>query len=232
MREMQRRVHLFTQQGLRVVLDAHAALFQHDIAFCSHIGVGQIEIDHTVGVERHDELQAVARDLLVEGGVVVRGEGVVLTAVAGDGLRELIARHGWRATKHHVLEEVRETREAGRIIHGADAIPQHVRHDRRPVIGDHENLHAILQGELEYLGVLGLHRASGRDRNDRSSQNALENPIEQAAKPAAAVLGFPLAALIDGRAFLRIFLRSGLAFDRCLAVRLLGHQPIMFVRRR
>ena len=75
--------------------------------------IRQIEIDHAVGVERHDEPQPVARDLLVERRVVVGGERVVLAAVARDGLRELVARHACRAAKHHVLEEMREPARPG-----------------------------------------------------------------------------------------------------------------------
>ena len=111
-----------SRKRLRIVVDAHAAFFQHHVAFGLNADIRQIEIGHAVGFELHDELQSVLRDLLVEGRVIVRGEGVVLAAVARDGLRELAARHGRRAAEHHVFEEMRQAGNARRIVHRADLV--------------------------------------------------------------------------------------------------------------
>ena len=50
-----------------------------------------------------------------------------------------------------MLEEMRQARNARRIVHRADLEPQHLGDDRRAVIGDHQHLHAVLQRELEGL---------------------------------------------------------------------------------
>ena len=91
------------------------------------------------------------------------GEGVELAAILGDGLREKIAGHRLGTPEHHMLEEMRDARDAGRIVHATDPKPQHLSHNRRTMIGDHQHLHAVLQGELESV-VTGLARIDRRQR--------------------------------------------------------------------
>ncbi len=51
MGKIQRGVDLFAHQRLRIVVDAHAALFQHHVALGAHVVIGKIEIGHAVGFE-------------------------------------------------------------------------------------------------------------------------------------------------------------------------------------
>jgi len=75
------------------------------------------------------------RDLLVERGVVMRGESVIVTSVARHGACKLIAGHARSAAEHHVLEEVRQTGIARRVVGGSNPEPQHLGDDWRAVIG-------------------------------------------------------------------------------------------------
>ena len=68
---MQRRFHLLARKRLRIGFDAQAALFQHDIALGEHVRLGEIEIDHAVGLELHHQRQTVLGDALEVGGVVM-----------------------------------------------------------------------------------------------------------------------------------------------------------------
>jgi hypothetical protein len=87
-------------------------------------------------------------DALEIGGVIVRGEGVLLPAQLGHHLGEgaLLVVAG--ALEHEMLKEMGDAGLAERIISRTVAIPDHVGHDRRPMIGDHHHLHAIVEPEV------------------------------------------------------------------------------------
>ena len=105
-------------------------------------------------------VEPVLGDALVVAGHVVAGEGVVLAAEPGDDLGELAGRDLVRRLEHQVLEEMRDARDARRLVGRADAIPDVVRHDRRAVVGHDDDLHAV--GELELA-----HAADDRARLQR-----------------------------------------------------------------
>ena len=76
------------------------------------------------------------------------GEGVVLAAILGDDLGELAGRDLVCALEHQMFEEVGDARGARRLVGGADLVPDHLGHDRRAMIRDHQHLQAVLKGEL------------------------------------------------------------------------------------
>ena len=93
-----------------------------------------------------------------------------------------------------MLEEMRQARNAGRIVHRAHLEPQHLRDDRGAVIGDHQHLHAVLQRELEDLrrwrGLARRRRRAAARRGADPAQTAVSATIAAAAilepvKPAA-----------------------------------------------
>ena len=138
-----------------------------------------------------------AGDLLIEGGVVMGGEGVVLAAILGDGLGKGVARHLLGAAEHHVLEEMRQARDARRIVHRAHLEPQHLGDDRGAVIGDHQHLHAVGQRELEsVLPAGGLRRgwqlgraacdARRQRRHTQQRSQSRKRRVLEPVKPAAA----------------------------------------------
>ena len=65
------------------------------------------------------------------------------------------------ALEHQVFEEMREPRFAGRLVGGADLVPDHVRHDRRAMIRHHDDFEPV--GERE-VGDLARWRAPRRRR--------------------------------------------------------------------
>ncbi len=147
MAAVKRGIHVRLQQGGGAVLDPHPQLFQHHIALGQHFRVGQLEIRHAVRLHLHHERQAVLRDDLEIGGEIVMREGVVLSAIARDDARELAGRDLLRALEHQMFEEMRKAGLARRLVRRADFVPDHMRHDRRAVIGDHEHVHAVLKRE-------------------------------------------------------------------------------------
>ena len=160
---MKRRLHLLVRERCGSDSTRRRRSSSTTSRSVSTLAFGEIEIDHAVGLELHHQRQPVLGDALEIGGVVMRGEGVVLAAVARHRLGQFAGGHVLGALEHQMLEEMRRAREAGRIVGAADAEPQHVRDDGRAVIFDHHDLHAV--GELELGRLLaGLLRRPGRAR--------------------------------------------------------------------
>ena len=145
--QIERGLHHLAQLGAGIVVDPAAPLFQDHLAFGQHDLVGQLEMGHAVGLVFHDDLEAVAGHGLVVAGVIVAGEGVLLTAVERDDARELARSQGVGTLEHEMLEEMGVARFAGRLVGGADLVPEHVGDDGRTAVGDDHHLQAVVEGE-------------------------------------------------------------------------------------
>jgi len=111
---VQRRRHLLGQDAGWIVLGARTALFEDHLALGRHVLGVQLEVDHAVGLHLHHRLETLLGDALKVSRIVVRGEGVVLTAHARDGFGELARRDLVGRFEHQVLEEMGDTGYAGR----------------------------------------------------------------------------------------------------------------------
>ena len=152
--QKQRRNQLFVQQRGGLVIDPHAPLFEHDIALRTHPRIVEDEAGHAVRFEPHQHFQPVAGDGLVIAGIVRRGECIVPPAGLRDKLRELARRDCFRPLEHQMFEKMGDARLSARIVGGADPIPDGLRHRRDPMVRQHDNLHAVGEGEaldLEFL---------------------------------------------------------------------------------
>ena len=156
--EIKRRIELLVKQRRGAVVDAHAALFDDDLALGRDDRVVDDEIGHAVGFELHHQLEPVGGDVLEIGRVVMRGEGVLLAAILRDDAREIARRHRLGAAEHQMLEEMRGARFADDLVGGADLVPDHLRHDRRAMIGDDDDLQPVRQREALRVEELGLRR--------------------------------------------------------------------------
>src|SRR5260221_3728778 len=74
-----------------------------------------------------------------------------------------------------MFEEMRGARKTRRIIGSPDMIPDHMGDDRRAMIGDHDELHAVLQGELNRFA------RSSRRRRERIGWLQAFQPSEDSA---------------------------------------------------
>ena len=170
--EIERRHHLLGQPRLRVVGDPHVEFFEHDIALRQHVLVLQDQPGHAIGLEFHHPGQLLARHALVVAGIVRRGERVLVAADPKHGLGKFTDRVLAGALEHQVLEKMRQTGFAGRLVGGADLVPDHLRDDGGAVIRDHHNLQAVAESEAggRLRGHRGLgERAAGGD-SERSEQ--------------------------------------------------------------
>ncbi len=146
--EIERGVHLFAEPGARIVGDPHILLFEHDIELGPHHVVGEHQSGDAVGLERHHLLEMLARHALEKAGVVAGGEGVLLAADFVDILRERGAGILFGALEHQMFEEMRETGFPGRLVGGADLVPDHVGDDRSAMIGHHDDFEPVRQSEM------------------------------------------------------------------------------------
>ena len=83
---IERSHHLLLQDGARIVVDPHAALFEDHFPLGLHVLLGQAQIRHAVRFHLHHEGKTVRGDALEIGGDVVIGEGIVLAALAAMSL--------------------------------------------------------------------------------------------------------------------------------------------------
>ncbi len=157
--EIERGVHLLAEPRARIVGDPRVLLLEHDLELGPHHVVGQHQAGHAVGFELHHRLELVARDALEIAGIVGRGERVLLAADGGDDLREAAGRVLGGALEHQMFEEMREAGFARGLVGGADPVPQHVGHHRRPMVGNHHDLEAVGKHEMG-----DARSAVGRDR--------------------------------------------------------------------
>ena len=118
--------------------------------------------------------ELLARHALEIAGVVGRGEGVLVAADPQHGLGKLAGRMLAGALEHQMFEKMREPRFAGRLVGGADLVPDHLRDDRRAVIRDHHDLQAIVEREAgrRLGGHRGLGEGAGRRDSERRSSAA------------------------------------------------------------
>lgn len=154
--------------------------------FGDHVALGreglvrEAQIAHPVRFHAHDQLEPVAGDALVVGGVVPGGEGVVVAAIARNGARKLARRNLPRALEHQVFEEMGDAGMAARLIGSADTIPDHVRDHGRAAIGNHHDLQAIAQREA--LGPRQFARdacAAQRKQQRQGGAKARRQPMHQ-----------------------------------------------------
>ena len=82
------------------------------------------------------------------GRVIIRGEGIFLPTEFGDQFREIAFGVFLCALEHQMFEEMRNAGFARRIIRRTIAIPHHMRDDRRAMIRDHHDFHAIVEAEM------------------------------------------------------------------------------------
>ena len=157
--EIQRRHDLLGQPGIRVVGDPHVEFLEHDVALRQHVFVLEDQAGHAVGLEFHHPAELLARYALEIAGVVGRGEGVLVAADPKHGLGKFTGRMLGGALEHQMFEEVGEAGFAGRLVGGADLVPDHLGDDRRAAIRDHDDLQAV--GKDEPGGTLRCHRGLG-----------------------------------------------------------------------
>jgi len=117
--------------------------FKNDTEFGPDHVVGKDKSGDAVGFQSHHVLEPVARDALEEGGIVAAGKRVLLAADCGNVARKRIAGILLGAFEHQMFEKVRQTGLTGRLVGGADLVPDHVGDHRSPMIGHHDDLKAI-----------------------------------------------------------------------------------------
>ena len=153
---------LLEHQRARLVVGAQPALFLDHLELAAELVIGEHQVLHAVGFERHHRRQVGGRHLLEVRGVVLASERVVAPADRGHALVELARADVLGALEHHVLEHVGHARHAIGLVHGAGAVPHHVHHGRCAAVFLDDQLHAVGKGGLERVGERGLRQGGGQ----------------------------------------------------------------------
>ncbi len=123
-------------------------------------------VTDAIGLDRQGELPAVGR----EGEPVVRavlaGLGVALAGRRRDQSIDLALREPLRPLEEHVLDEVRQARQARRLVERTHRIIKVDHHDRRPAPGQDQDLQAVVEPSL---GDRQVELAGGREAGLQSS---------------------------------------------------------------
>ena len=161
--EIERRAPLLAERAVRRILHHLPALLEHHVALREHALGGGVQVAHPVGFHAHHQVEPVGGDALEIGGVIGRGEGVVVAAVLRDDPAELAVRQLVGRLEHQMLEEMRDARLPRRLVGRSDPVPDHVGDHRRTAVLDHHPHQPVVEGEA--LDVIGGRRdgESGRD---------------------------------------------------------------------
>src|SRR5690606_25842872 len=114
----------------------------------------QLQAGQAVGLQLERHLQAIARQHLVIGGVVIAGKGVFLSAQLAQDARAFARAKLGGAFEHHVFQRVGQPRGTGLFIAGADLVPELADHHRGALILADNDLEAVV--EAEFMGGLGF----------------------------------------------------------------------------
>ena len=105
-RDEREREQRLDHLALRVVLAAHAALLEHDLALgVEHLGRDH-EVPEALRLELDHEREMLGRDVLEVHRDVARGVGVAARAARAEQRVAHLAGHALAAAEHHVLEEM------------------------------------------------------------------------------------------------------------------------------
>jgi len=170
--EILRRAALLAEKRGRIVFHPHVALFEHNVALGGDIFLGESEIAHSVGLHAHHQLQPIGGNTLEIGRLVAGGEGIVGAAVFRHGGGKLTGLHILRCLEKEMLQKMGHAGNARLLIRRARAIPHHVHNNRRAMILDHHDFHAVIEPEGAYVvlhPLLSPRKAGRRQGEGKSS---------------------------------------------------------------
>jgi hypothetical protein len=78
--------------------------------------------------------------------------------------------HMRRSLEHEVFDKMRDAGFAGVLVRRAEFIPDHMRDDRRAMIGDHDHLQAVFQGESFRIKVFRLGGGYGQQQAEKGDR--------------------------------------------------------------
>ena len=150
--QVKRRSPLLGKLGIGIVVGSFVPLLQNDIAFGGDILGRDQQPVHPVGFQLHDGFEMFRRHPLIVPCVVGSGERVLDPSDRLDNPVDFARPVIFRAPEHHVLDEMRDPGFPRRFVGGADAVKDHVRDRRRPMVLDDDDLHSVFQPELDRRG--------------------------------------------------------------------------------
>ena len=155
-------------QGLPGIVIAHLQLLDDDLLLGRELRWIQEAVAHAAGFDLQSLFPAIARQIEVEGRVVLRSHRIVV-ATKPCGLRvDAALGIAVRPLEHHVLEKMRDPSLPALLVTRTHAIPDPVAHDRKVTALDTKNAQAVLEHYVvnvpEETGRAGAGRLNGAGR--------------------------------------------------------------------
>ena len=161
-----------------IAVGSFVSLLQNDIAFGRDILGRNQQTVHPVGFQLHDGLEMFRRHPLIVPCVIGSGERVLDPSDRLDDPVDFARSVSFRASEHHVLDEMGDSGFPRRLVGGADAVQDHVRDRRRPVVLDDDDLHSVFQPELDRRSRGGqLLRARQQQSGHNDATNFAHNEL-------------------------------------------------------
>ena len=163
------------QASVRLIVDAHPALFLHDLALALERVLVDPQRRHAVGFHPQHQRQVVRRHRFPEHRLVVGRVGV---ALAADRRQHRCVRFGLDvlgALEHQVLEEMREPGAARLLVLRPDVIHDLQVHDRRRVVLRQHYREPVRQRRdlvLQFRRTRGRGRRQGRGVRHAASRQS------------------------------------------------------------
>ena len=154
---------LFHQLADIVVVDPRAALGCDDAPLALDRLRVEFQVLQPLGLDLEDGFQGGSGEPVLVHRDVVRRVGVVLAAGRFHDAVELARLQVLGAVEHHVLEEVRQARDARILVAAAGTHEEVKRHVGNVVIRPDDDLQAVVQGDAADLGRHALHRRRQHD---------------------------------------------------------------------
>ena len=108
---------------------------------------------HALGLDEQHPIERIARRRLEVRRLIDPGVAVPAAAELLDDALDLVARNVGRALEVHVLDPVRDARQAGSFVLRSDLVPAPHRGQRRGVLLENEDLEAVVEGRAADTGV-------------------------------------------------------------------------------
>ena len=148
---------LGNQVAVRLVVDAQALFFFHDLALGLDAVDVHLGVQHALRLQPQAEFELVGRQQLVVEGAVVGGVGVEHTTRVFDVARELAAADVFGAFKEQVLKEVRHAGAVGVFVFGTHVVHDGHGHNGGGMVFVQDHVHSVfqvvlLEGDLRCLG--------------------------------------------------------------------------------
>ena len=149
----------FVKQWHRVGFKTLPPFLQHHVALFGKSGLVHLQPGHSFGFHRHHQLQFCNVRKFIIAGFVIGRIGIAYRPVFFRQPVKSLVRQPFRAAKHHMLQQVRNSALAFRVINRPRLVIQHLQNNRRLMVLDHCHFQPVAKRKVRQVHQLGFRRS-------------------------------------------------------------------------